>query len=109
MLARYEKLKERLTTDLYKTICEEQEEYWRHKFYLVIKDRRLYPLSYFENAESKPIIQPKSALVVFGFAGWKKGKLDPLDIFNTESYLKSLPPGHTSLIDYLSKYPKSIQ
>ncbi len=76
---------------------------------LLVEDAKLYPLLYFEDSQGKPVIQPKSALVIFGFAGWEKGKLDPLDLITMKSYLNSLSPGHSDLIEYLSKYPKSIQ
>ena len=109
MLARYEKLKKTLRTDLYKTMCEEQEEYWRHRFYLLIKDSNLYPLSYFEKSGDKLGIQPKSALIIFVFAGWKEGKLDPLDTIDSTYYQNASSLRHHSLIEYLSKYSKSIK
>lgn len=109
MLVRYEKLKKRLRSNLYKTICEEQEEYWRHKFYLVVKEPTLYPISYFEQSGDKTQIQPQSALVIFGFAGWKEGRIDPLNKFNSEYYFASLSPEHRDLIKYLVKSPKSLE
>ena len=107
MLVRYEKLKKRLRSNLYKTICEAQEEYWRHKFYLLVKEPALYPISYFEQSGDKTQIQPKSALVIFGFAGRKEGKIDPLDKFNSEYYFATLSPDHRDLMKYLIKSPKS--
>jgi hypothetical protein len=106
MLARYEKLKGRLKTDLYKTICKEQEEYWRHRFYLLIKDWKLYPLSYFEEKPSGELgIEPESAVTIFGFSilGFPESK-EQNDIEKLDKKLAGSLLMHSDLIKYLKKY-----
>lgn len=113
MLARYEKLKGRLKTDLYKTICEEQEEYWRHRFYLLIKDWNLYPLSYFQEKPSAELgiapesgIAPNSAVVIFRFSILGFPELDEQKtIEKLNKKLSGALLMHDGLIEYLKNIP----
>lgn len=113
MLARYEKLKGRLKTDLYITICEEQEEYWRHRFYLLIKDWNLYPLSYFQEKPSAELgiapesgIAPNSAVVIFRFSILGFPELDEQKtIEKLNKKLSGALLMHDGLIEYLKNIP----
>lgn len=108
MLTRYEKLKKKLKTDLYKIICEEQEEYWSHRFYLLIKKHKLYPYSYFVDIQDIPIIKPDSAVIIFGFTilGFPGGKETNDDI---NKRLAGALLMHDGLNNYLKKYSDALE
>lgn len=108
LLLRYKKLKLSLSTDVYKTICDEQEEYWRYKFYLLIKDQSNYSNSFFGSSSGigsiNSNIAPKSALVVFNFASWNKERQDPLETMDVPAYFSSLPKGYGTLEAHLARF-----
>lgn len=89
----YRKIKAMLKNTSHKLVCAAQEEHWRHKFYLLLKDYKLYPLSYFEKnlEKDKSEIEPVSAVVIFNFAFWPKDKKDPLDEVDYHELLKGRP------------------
>ena len=81
-LVRYKRLKSKVSDSIHKTICEEQEEYWRHRFYTLLRADELRNVEYYlERLAPNPKqgIDKKSALVVHAFAKWPKGRIDPLD------------------------------
>jgi hypothetical protein len=110
-ISRYRKLKLSLKTSLYKTICEEHEEYWRDKVYnlLALIDNS----SFFEciNPEEmeKEEIDLTSAAVVYSFSVWQQEKSDPLDNMSLEEiiqkYKELLTPYrlHRPFLDYAEK------
>jgi hypothetical protein len=100
----YKDLKAALKTGLYKRLCRENEEYWRHQFYLCILKEKIRDVSYFE----KGMLEPRSVLVVFGFAAWPNDKEDPIDALDVESLFNAsdLLRGCTGLREYLSKFPE---
>lgn len=106
---RYKSLKMQLADSTHKTICEEQEEYWRHKFYLCLLPLRTFPASYYESKQEEKIgIEPVSALVLFAFGKWPEGRLDPLDTvdFHTLVSDNKVLVGNYGLRGYLEKIPK---
>lgn len=110
LLVRYEKLKSSLNTEVYKVICAEQEEHWRHKFYLLLDNNIVNVFSYFQNSSSHNLT-PKSVLVIFHFAAWKKGTPDPLEEIDTKKYIDSLSESSyyfDGYKDYLSKHLESL-
>ncbi|PKO25789.1 MAG: hypothetical protein CVU35_02330 [Betaproteobacteria bacterium HGW-Betaproteobacteria-8] len=100
----FKSLKLRLKTDLYVTLCKENEEYWRHQFYLSLLRHSTYTFAYFNNAE----IEPRSALVLFSFAAWPKGQPDPIDQINFRALLEESNYMRTNFgfREYLKKFPK---
>jgi hypothetical protein len=118
MLARYELPKKRLKTDLYKIICEEQEEYWIHKFYLLlVKNYTWYGNDYFEDTSevyeisgkkiNKPIISLDSAVIIFGFAvlGFPgNGEINVNDINKISDKLAGSLLMHNNLNKYLKQF-----
>ena len=89
-ITRYRELRENLKTELYRTICEEQEEYWRHKFYILMKliDSKGF-FSYIDpDRMEKNTIDPKSAAVVYSFSQWKKTTKDPIEDLDLEELIK---------------------
>lgn len=81
-IERYKKLKAKLTIETHRTVCEEHEEYWRHKIYVCLDAPQQLALSYYSEKlqpERRAGIEPRSALVVHEFAKWPEGREDPID------------------------------
>jgi hypothetical protein len=112
-IARYRELQSFLKTSLHKTICEEQEEYWRDKVYGLLKhidDSRFFESIDPERMEEEKI-DLRSAAVVFSFSVWKKGRPDPLDNMTLEEIIqnyKLFSPIHRHFWDYVQKTAPKI-
>jgi len=81
-IVRYCHLRKSLKTELYKTICDEQEEYWRSKvckLLYLIQDS-----SFYKNQSNQEGIDPKSAAIVHAFSAWKEEIADPINEINFE-------------------------
>lgn len=80
-LVSYEDLKNSLRLPLYKRLCEEQEEFWRHEFYLLIL--RIGSEQYFSSINAEEMmeenIEPTSAARILAFSAWPEGRPDPID------------------------------
>lgn len=74
-IVRFQQLKSMLKTDLYKLVCSEHEEHWKHEFYLSLKHNDFFSSSYFQSNN----IHLTSALVVVNFKQWEPDTKDPLD------------------------------
>ncbi|MCR6652724.1 MAG: hypothetical protein NVV73_15150 [Cellvibrionaceae bacterium] len=90
-ILKFKNLKSRLKTELYKLVCSEHEEHWRHKFYLLLDKDSLSSPSYFQGADYLPIssenIDPTSALVIFNFMQWNPNQPDPLSDVNKDEII----------------------
>lgn len=107
MIVRYQKLKALITEPPHIEIIEENEEFWRYKFYSLL-DRNSGALSrnYFlspEHRHNGNKIYRKSIAVIFDFAAWK-GE-DPLDgIDDIQLFADRIQlHNHLGLHDYLQK------
>jgi hypothetical protein len=49
-IQRYKSLKSKLTDTTHRVICEEQEEYWRHRIYLCLQSPQVLQPTYFQGA-----------------------------------------------------------
>ncbi|MFQ6403147.1 hypothetical protein ACIDE9_00150 [Methylophilus sp. 'Pure River'] len=109
-LERYKTIKKLITLKAHQLICEEQEEFWRHQFYLSLKSGILNQSSFYaENRDiSKEKIEPKSALVIHDFAIWPEGKEDPIDLVDEQAILMrgKVLNGNIGLRHYLEEMPK---
>ena len=74
-IERFKELKSRIKSDLYKLVCAEHEEHWKHEFYLCLPSDYLIQPSYFKDGN----IHLKSALVIMNFKQWAPNSTDPLD------------------------------
>lgn len=103
-LESYKDLRARLKTSLYRRLCAEHEEHWRHEFYLSLLKERILNASYFETGP----IEPRSAVVIYGFAAWPESRKDPIDIADYESIFSEsdILRGNIGLKTYLSKFPE---
>jgi hypothetical protein len=110
-IERYKALKKSITNKTHLTICEEQEEYWRHKFYTCLDSPDLFHQTYYMEKLTSPItsgVEPRSALVVHAFAKWPDGRADPIDKVDAASLIRDgkALEGNYGLRDYLSNIPK---
>ena len=110
-IARYRKLSDELQTPVFKTICEEQEEYWRIKFYCMlnkIENREFYEMINTEQMVEETI-EPRSAAIVHSFVEWKEGRTDPLDDMSFEEIVSNynlFSPLHRNFEAFIkSKFP----
>ena len=106
----YKALKARVKTTLFRSLCEEHEEFWRHEFYLCLDRHNIHDESYYAGPPSEPgeQIEPKSALIIHGFASWPTGKTDPIDSVDIKALLRKSDPltGNIGLSTYLRRFPK---
>jgi len=100
----YKSLRDSLKTGLYRRLCQEHEEHWRHEFYLRISKDRIDQVSYYESGP----IEPRSAIVIHGFSAWKNDRQDPIDTLDVEAlYQESgVLQGNHGLREYLAKLPQ---
>jgi hypothetical protein len=74
----------------HKLVLEEQEEHWRHRFYLLLQPLiGVRGVGYYSGgpslAEKEELIEPMSAVVIHTFAKWPEGKVDPLAALQPDS------------------------
>jgi hypothetical protein len=100
----YKALRDSLKTTLYACLCREHEEYWRNEYYRCLLKEKIYQESYFESGP----IEPRSAIIIFGFAAWPRNKEDPIDKLDIEALFRgsNLLAGNSGLRDYLSRFPQ---
>ena len=86
-IVRYRQMKSFLKTKLYKTICDEQEEYWRERFDALLQ--RITDSGFFESINmdemEKEYIDPRSAALVYSMSVWRQGSPEPIDDSNLET------------------------
>ena len=104
-LWRYKKISSSIKSQIYKTICSEHEEYWRHSFYMALSHKALKRKEYYMNSNNSwsPVnIEVNSALIINDFSTWPEGMLDPVDEIDQQILTKSLQKGpcRTGLAGY---------
>ncbi|WP_319409122.1 hypothetical protein [uncultured Desulfosarcina sp.] len=88
-IQRYRELRQNFETRLFQVLMDEQEEYWRNKFYILLKT--IKSGSFFQSIDSEmeeECIDVRSAAVVYSFAQWKKGFGDPMENVELEEMIK---------------------
>lgn len=100
----YKSLRNSLKTDLYKKLSQEHEEHWRHEFHIKIIKNQIRHISYFEAGP----IEPRSAIVIYGFSTWQNTRQDSIDAVNIENMLQESEflNGNYGLQQYLAKFPQ---
>lgn len=109
-IEQYRRLKKLIKCKEHQLVCEEQEEYWRHEFYVCLDASSSVGLDYYQE-RAKPHrqlgIEPRSAIIVHDFAKWPDGKQDPIDLANVDLILKrgKVLQGNVGLQLYLKSLP----
>lgn len=103
-LESFKDLRGRLKTKLYRRLCAEHEEHWRHEFYQSLLKDRIVNVSYFDAGP----IEPRSAVVIYGFAAWPESRRDPIDVADYEAIFQQsdILKGNIGLKQYLSRFPE---
>ncbi|AOT07847.1 hypothetical protein [Pseudoalteromonas luteoviolacea] len=94
-ITRYVELKKLIQTKTYRLICDENEEYWRHKFYVLLDRQELRCSAYFTSDPSDDWpenIEITSAMVINNFANWQDETVDPIDVVDREELIKCGKP-----------------
>lgn len=89
-IERYKDLKSRITDKTHRLICDQQEEYWRHRFHLVLDHESFNQKTYFSSKSSENTaesIEPRSAVVIFAFSKWNEQQIDPIDAVKIDDYI----------------------
>ena len=110
-LERYKKLKASLSVGTHRTVCEEHEEHWRHKFYVCLDAPHQLSLAYYQEKpqpDQRLGIEPRSALVIHEFAKWPAGRDDPIDKVDAEAIVErgEVLKGNYGLRRYLETLPR---
>lgn len=86
-LLRARRIADQISSETYRTVFEEIEEYWRHKFYIALSYEQLRSWTYYadqSNLSWPENIEISSALVILDFSNWKEGAPDPLKEIDRE-------------------------
>ncbi len=109
-IEQYKRLKNLIKCNEHLLVCEEQEEYWRHRFHICLDAPNPLLQDYYQERvqpNKRLGIEPKSAIIVHDFAKWPNGKQDPIDLANVNSILKlgKVLQGNIGLRLYLESLP----
>ena len=81
----YQALKKEITLKVQLRICEDFEEFWRHRFYLALSDQVMSNAHYWASqGKHGANIGTTSALIIVDFSGWPDGKVDSTDTVDPE-------------------------
>ncbi|WP_410474517.1 hypothetical protein [Guyparkeria sp. TX1] len=110
-LIRYRWLRASIKTETQAVILAEQEEYWRHRFYVLLDHPELKSKQYYMN-ERDPLwpekIDPTSALVIADFSNWPKEATDPLDKINRADLVNNGSPFGGNIGKGVIEYTKEL-
>ncbi|MBB3291683.1 hypothetical protein FHT39_000322 [Mitsuaria sp. BK045] len=88
-IERYKQLKLAITDSAHKTICEEREEFWRHRFYLSLPAKTYLQPGYLRTqTPMQNGLEKTSVAVVFAFSSWPESKQDPIADVHVQNLLE---------------------
>ncbi|WP_147820414.1 hypothetical protein [Salidesulfovibrio onnuriiensis] len=114
----YKEIKKNIKSETFKTICEAEEEHWRHKFSLILDSFSNEDRSYYEEKKHEKgsiglsfkhaAIDSTSAIVVHHFESWPKDKECILKSVDVDNLLKETNyfSGRIGLTEYLKTVPR---
>jgi hypothetical protein len=117
LILRHKKIKSKIKSDVYKLICEEDERHWEHEFYKLLAHPELNHSAYFKGSQMLQTcenISPNSAVIIFKFAKWRTGYIDPMKSINYKEILENEPEildgryGLESYIQELNEHYKKV-
>ncbi|WP_109479887.1 hypothetical protein [Paraburkholderia sp. C35] len=107
----YKKLKRGVTEPSHKVMCEDHEEYWRHRVSDAVQMYALRPKGWYEEdrANGRNGLYPASLVIVYGFASWPDDKKDPIDEADLAAIAEAhdVRKGNHGLRDYLERFPEN--
>jgi len=108
LLVQYQRLKSKVLLEEHTLVLDEQEEYWRHRFYLLLQPTARVAPSYFSGANGQSGIHLDSAVVIYRFVRWPEGRTDPIDgVVGDVSAEEAAFKGFPGLRDFLSQRGKT--
>ncbi len=134
-LLSYEKIKDLISIRDHKLIIDEQEAYWRKRFYDVLQSNAVgFDAAYYRGGiahkikatiasgqqpphtvNSSPPLEPRSLAVIYQFSHWPEGKADPVEKVDVAERLSKseILAGNRGLCEFLEqdchKHWKRIQ
>lgn len=108
-IERYKDLKSRITDKTHRLICDQQEEYWRHRFHLVLDHESFNQQNYYTGGFPKGFtksIEPRAVIVIHAFSKWNKQQIDPIHAVNIDDYISDgkIFNGRPGLKCYIQQY-----
>jgi hypothetical protein len=117
-ICRYWSISEQITSELYKLLAAEREEYWRHMFYIVLDRKELKRKEYFmaQNLEANlsdgldANIELESAKIINHFATWSEGMEDPTENVDKDINVSlTKGPFRWGLADYNDAHERYVE
>ncbi|UEP21386.1 hypothetical protein LL999_15875 [Burkholderia ambifaria] len=107
----YKTLKQGITEPSHKVMCEDHEEYWRHRVHEAIGMYALRQPGWYEEdrANKRSELEPRSLIIVYGFASWPDDKTDPIDVADISAIAANhdVRKGNHGLRAYLERFQVS--
>lgn len=104
----YKKLKSGITEPSHKVMCEDHEEYWRHRVHEAIDMYALRQPGWYEadRVKNRSELEPRSLVIVYGFASWPDDKEDPIVLADIPAIAAShdVRKGNHGLRAYLERF-----
>ena len=112
MLTRYQLLRQRVAEEDHLAILEENEEYYRHRFYEVFESKRadMTP-EYFRKGNETMfgnIVEPASLAILLKFIHWPFDRPDPLEALDIEALFAEgiIPINYTGVEQYAGGFAR---
>lgn len=89
-IERYKDLKSRITDKTHRLICDQQEEYWRHRFHLVLDHESFNQKNYYTGGFPEGFtksIEPSAVIVIHDFSKWNEQQIDPIKAVIIDDYI----------------------
>jgi hypothetical protein len=106
----YKVLKRGITEPSHIAMCEDSEEYWRHRFYVALDMHEIHHAGYYDKdlVKKKSELHVPSLIIVYGFASWPDGKPDPVAEADLAGIIErhDIRRGNIGLRTYIEKFPK---
>ncbi|HEF4738876.1 hypothetical protein KTD19_07835 [Burkholderia multivorans] len=104
----YKTLKQGITEPSHKVMCEDHEEYWRHRVYEAIDMYALRQPGWYDEdrVNKRSQLEPRSLIIVYGFASWPDDKIDPIAVADISAIAANhdVRKGNHGLRTYLEQF-----
>ncbi len=112
-IERYKDLKSRITDKTHRLICDQQEEYWRHRFHLVLDHESFNQKTYYTGGFPEGFtksVEPSAVVVIYAFSKWNEQQIDPINAVIIDDYIsdEEIFNGRPGFKLYIESYMKKI-